>query len=177
MEVAEAIMARRSVRAYDERPIPEDVLDRVLEAGRIAPSANNYQPWHFIIVRNAELRKSLSKGRYAGFLKDTPVVIVGCGNKKISERWHKVDTTIALENMVLAATGEGLGTCWIGSFDEADVKSILKIPEEWVVVAMLAVGYPIEKRPIFGDPKKHEHRRKGIEVITSYEEFGRAKSS
>lgn len=173
MGVTEAIMSRRSVRAYDDRPVPEDVLMRVLEAGRIAPSASNYQPWHFIVVKNPETRKGLSKGRYAGFLKDTPVVIAGCGSKKLNERWYVVDTTIALENMVLAATGEGLGTCWIGSFDEEDVKSILKVPEDWSVVAMLALGYAKEKRDLLGGLKKHEHRRKDLELITSYEEFGK----
>src|SRR5512137_677975 len=157
MEVMEAIMERRSVRAYEDKPVPDDALMKVLEAGRIAPSASNYQPWHFIIVKDPATRKGLSKGRYAGFLKDTPVVIVGCGSRKIAEHWYKIDTTIALENMVLAATGEGLGTCWIGSFDEEDVKSILKIPEEWAVVAMLTLGYPKEKT-FFGREKKHEHR-------------------
>lgn len=166
-------MSRRSVRAYEDRPVPGDVLTKVLEAGRVAPSSSNYQPWHFIIVKDPATRKGLSKGRNAGFLKDTPVVIVGCGNKKINERWYKVDTTIALENMVLAATGEGLGTCWIGSFDEEDVKSLLKVPADWSVVAMLALGYPKERWNLLGGAKKHEHRRKDLGLITSYEEFGK----
>ena len=71
-------------------------------------------------------------------------MIVGCGNMRASPKWHAVDTTIALENMVLVATGEGIGTCWIGSFNEEDVKRLLKIPEDLRVVAMLAVGYPRE---------------------------------
>lgn len=175
MEVMDAIIERRSVRAYEDKPVPDDILMKILEAGRIAPSASNYQPWHFIIVKDHATRKGLSKGRYAGFLKDTPVVIVGCGSKKIAEHWHKIDTTIALENMVLAATGEGLGTCWIGSFDEEDVKSILKIPEEWAVVAMLTLGYPKEKT-FFGQVKKHAHRRKDLALITSYEEFGKKRA-
>lgn len=176
MDVMEAIAARRSVRAYESTPVPDDALIKVLEAGRIAPSASNYQPWHFIIVRDPALRKGLSKGRWAGFLKDTPVVIVGCGNKKVAERWHRVDTTIALENMVLAATGEGLGTCWIGSFDEADVKDLLKVPDEWAVVAMLALGYPKEKRGLIGKLMPHDQRRKDMAAITSYEEFGKPRT-
>jgi len=172
MEVFEAIQARRSVRAYLKKKIPEKILNKVLEAARIAPSANNFQPWHFIVVKDAAKRKALSTGRWAKFLVESPVVIVGCGDKKKSPEWHVIDTTIALQNMVLEATSEGLGTCWIGSFHENDVKSLLKIPDNFNVVALLAVGYPKKKSDPGSKPLRKRNRR-DMEKIVSFEEFGK----
>lgn len=174
MEVSEAIRARRSVRAFRDEPVPEDVLARVLEAGRMAPSASNRQPWRFIVVTDAARREALSAGRYAKFLAQTPVVIVGCGDKVRSEKWFVVDVTIALENMVIQATSEGLGTCWIGSFDEEDVRKILNIPDGFRVVAMLAVGYP--KGPGIREAIMGRSSRKGMDEIVSWEEFGKPRS-
>jgi len=144
MDVIDAIKKRRSIRSYDSKPVPEDILERILEAGRIAPSAMNYQPWMFVVVRDQDGRKALSGGRYAKFLTECPVVIVGCGDRRKSKEWHIVDVTIALQNMVTQATAEGLGTCWIGSFDEEQVRNHLRVPDELTVVAMLALGYPKE---------------------------------
>jgi len=170
MEVSEAIRLRRSVRAYDSKPIPEDVLNEVLEAGRIAPSAMNYQPWHFIVVRDPDKRKALTDGRYAKFLTQSPVVIVGLGDRKASPTWHIVDTTIALQQMVIAATSKGLGTCWIGSFYEDKVRAALEIPERYTVVAMIALGYPKEKLDMKAVLLRSKNR-KDIDKIVSYDEF------
>jgi nitroreductase len=174
MEVFEAIQKRRSVRAYDQKPVPPETVAKILEAGRIAPSANNRQPWHFIVVTDQSKREVLSEGRYAKFLKDTPVVIVGCGDRVTSPKWHVVDTAIALQQMVIAATAEGLATCWIGSFSEDSVRALLKIPEEFTVVAMLALGYPREKTDLKAK-LLGLHNRKPLESIVSYEEFGEPK--
>jgi len=170
MDVQEAIRLRKSVRAYDSRPVPEEILNRVLEAGRISPSAMNYQPWHFVVVRDSEKRKTLSEGRYAKFLTQSPVVIVGLGDKKSSPEWHVVDTTIALQQMVLAATAEGLGTCWIGSFYEDRVKETLGVPERYDVVAMLALGYPKEKSDLKAVSAKAKNRKELAKVV-SYDGF------
>lgn len=171
MEVDEAIKLRRSVRAYDSRPIPEDILNKVLEAGRIAPSAMNRQPWHFIVVRDFEKRKALTDGRYAKFLTQSPIVIVGLGDKKASPEWHVVDTTIALQQMVIAATAEGLGTCWIGSFYEDKVRAALEVPARYVIVAMLALGYAKEKVDIMAILARSKNR-KVIGTIVSHDKFG-----
>ena len=168
MEVTEAIRVRRSVRSFSDREIPEEVLMKILEAGRVSPSASNMQPWHFIVVKDAARREALSKGRYAKFLSDCPVVIVGCGNKVASSKWYRVDLSIALEDMVLEATSEGVGTCWIGSFDGDSVKEVLKIPDDFEVVAMIAVGYPKEN-------VARRSSRKSLAEISSWEEFGRPK--
>lgn len=170
MEVFEAIRLRSSVRAYDARPVPEDVLNRVLEAGRIAPSASNYQPWHFIVVRDPEKRKALTDGRYAKFLTQSPVVMVGLGDKQRSPEWHVVDTAIALQQMVIAATAEGLGTCWIGSFYEDRVKAALDVPERYAVVAMIAMGYPKEKVEIKAALARPKNRKE-LGKIVSYDRF------
>jgi len=172
MDVFAAVQKRRSVRAYLPDPVPKDTLERILKAGRLAPSAMNLQPWHFIVVTDPEKRKELSAGRFAKFLTQSPVVIVGCGNMRASPKWCVVDTTIALENMVLVATGEGIGTCWIGSFNEKQVKALLKIPKKFTVVAMLAVGYPRETRDLMRKAITFVKPRKKIEGIASTEEFG-----
>jgi nitroreductase len=111
MDVFEAVQKRRSVRAYESTPIPKEKLEKILEAARLAPSAGNIQPWHFIIVTELEKRQKLAQAQapFAKFLKEAPVVIVGCGDQKASPGWFMVDVAIAMQNMVLTATGEGLG--------------------------------------------------------------------
>jgi nitroreductase len=169
LEVYEAIKIRKSVRAYDAKPVPDDVLMRVLEAGRAAPSASNGQPWHFIVVKSREKREVLSKRMFTRFLLESPVVIVGCGDR--GGRFHVVDVSIAMQQMVLAATAEGLGTCWIGDFDEKIIRELLKVPEKYSVVCLLALGYPREKLNLAAK-LLGTRSRKRIESIVSYEEFG-----
>jgi len=172
MEVLEAIRKRHSVRAYMAQEIPAEKLDMILEAGRLAPSAGNIQPWHFVVVTNREKRRMLSKGRFAKFLAESPVVIVGCGDKASSPNWYVVDTTIALQNMVLTATSEGLGTCWVGSFDENQVRGLLSIPEKFRIVALLALGYPGEELNLGSKVLHLFRRRRKIDKIVSLEVFG-----
>jgi nitroreductase len=170
MDVYEAIKSRRSVRAYETKQIPDDVLMRILEAGRAAPSASNSQPWHFIVVKSQEKREILSKRMFTKFLMESPVVIVGCGERE--KRFHLVDVSIAMQQMVLASTAEGLGTCWIGDFNEKVVRDLLKLPNKYNVVCLLAVGYEREKFDIT-DKLLRTHNRKKIEEIISLEEFGK----
>lgn len=145
MSVFDVILSRRSIRRYKDKEVPKDVLDNIVEAGRQSPSAANRQPYRFVIVTDAELKKAIS-GLVSRFVKSAPVVIVGCANPKamLTGKWSTVDTAIALENMVLAAWSLGVGSCWIGSFDEEKVKSSLKIPHDWKVVALVCFGYPAE---------------------------------
>ncbi len=173
MDVSDAIRTRRSVRSYSDEPVSDEALARILEAGRASPSANNRQPWHFIVVKDQGRRTVLSEGRYAKFLKDTPVVIVGCGDKVRSEKWYVIDTTIALENMVIQATSEGLGTCWIGSFSGESVKKLLNVPDNFEVVAMLALGHP--KGFSIKDALVGRTRKESTEIV-SWEEFGNSRA-
>ncbi len=146
MSLFDVILNRRSIRRYEDKEIPKDVLDKIVEAGRQSPSAANRQPYHFVIVTDSEIKQELSTGLFSRFLKNAPVIIVGCANPKalLTGKWATVDTTIALENMVLAAWSLGIGSCWIGNFKEQKIKELLKIPQDWKVVALVTFGYPAE---------------------------------
>jgi len=146
MSLLDVILSRRSIRRYEDKEIPKDVLDKIVEAGRQSPSAANRQPYHFVIVTDSEIKQELSKELFSRFLKNSPLIIVGCANTKalLTGKWATVDTTISLENMVIAAWSLGIGSCWIGSFKEQKIKELLKIPQDWKVVALVTFGYPAE---------------------------------
>lgn len=148
MDVMEAIRARRSIRAFQDRDVEDEKLRRVLEAGRLAPSARNVQEWKFLVVKDPAVRKRLAqaaKGQM--FVADAPVVIVACGTicdytMSCGQLAYPIDVAIAVDHMTLVAVEQGLGTCWLGAFYEDQVKEILGIPEEIRVVTMLPLGYP-----------------------------------
>jgi nitroreductase len=174
LDVFEAIHKRKSAQAYETTPVSKETLGVVLEAGRLAPSAKNIQPWHFIVVTNKDKRKTLSKGPYAKFLDEVPAAIVLCGDQEASPDWYIMDVALAGENMVLAATNEGLNTCWVASFDEKDVQNQLGIPANLRVVAIMAIGYAKEKESIGRRILSLVHRRKKLDEITSWEMYGQA---
>jgi nitroreductase len=161
----DTILSRRSIRRYEEKAIPNEVLSKILEAGRQAPSAANRQPSHFIVVTDDNIKKELSKGLFNRFIKDAPVTIVGCAKAGniLTGKWSLVDTTIALQNMVIAAWTMGVGSCWIGDFKEDRVKQLLKIPDSWKVVALVSFGYPAEQP----NPRK----KKSITKLVSFNSF------
>ncbi len=171
MEVFEAVQRRKSIRSYESKTIPAEVMDRILESARLSPSASNRQPWHFIVVKDTDMKKALSTGMFAKFLHEAPVIIVACGDEKASPNWYVVDTTIATQTMVLAATAEGLGTCWIGSFNEIDVKKLLDIPDGFRVIALLPIGYPRDKLDV-SKVINLMKGRKSLKEIVSGEKFG-----
>jgi nitroreductase len=148
MDVRKAVQSRRSIRAYDSRQVEEDKLLRVLESGRLSPSAGNRQERRFVIIRDAKTRKLLSEAaRNQKFVAEAPVVIAACSVETeyvmaCGQPAYPIDTAIAVDHITLAAVEEGLGTCWIGAFDEKKVKEILDIPESVRVVALLTLGYP-----------------------------------
>lgn len=148
MEVLEAIKKRRSIRRFRLETIPDETLRLILEAGRLGPSAGNRQPWRFIVVKNAERRRALAEAtdNYL-FIADAPVIIVTLGDPNASPRWFRQDPMIAIEHMVLAATALGYGSCWIGGFDEEEVKRFLGVPERLAVIALLPIGVPGESPP------------------------------
>ena len=123
MNVMDAVKARRSIRAYQDRPIEEEKLLKVLEAGRLAPSARNLQDWKFIVVRDKNKRQRLSVVALdQSFVAQAPVVIVACGTETelmtCGQYTYPIDVSIAVDHMSLEATDLGLGTCWIGAFHE-----------------------------------------------------------
>jgi nitroreductase len=145
MDAIEAIMKRRSIRSYQPKPIPEADLKIILEAGRQAPSAANRQPWHVVVVQEPEQRKALAEACSGQtWLADAGVIIAGIGKPGVNEKWYAVDTAIMLENMILATTALGYGTCWIGAFDPEKIKAVLQLPEDMVVVALTPIGIPAD---------------------------------
>jgi nitroreductase len=161
MSLLNVILNRASIRRYTFKPVSEEVLKNILEAGRRAPSANNAQPWHFIVVTEKEIKEALSKRRWTGFVKDAAFVVIGCGKKR--SRWSTVDVTIALQNMVLAAEAQGLGSCWIGDFSQSELKEMLEIPDNLKVIALVSFGYPAEKPALSS--------KKSLEEIVHYNKF------
>ncbi len=172
LDVLEAIQKRKSIRDYDQKPVPDSILEKILEAGRLSPSANNVQPWHFVVVTDAKKRKILSKGKYSKFLTKTPAVIVLCGDPEAAPKWYVVDVALAGENMIIAATAEGLGTCWVDNFDEEAVKDLLEIPKPLRVVALMAVGYTRDVKGIKSKVAQFLRKRKTLSEIVSWEIYG-----
>ena len=148
--VLETIRNRQSVRSYLKKEIPQELLQQVLEAGRLAPSAKNSQPWKFIVVKDEKLKEKLIPAcKNQKFIAEASVVIVGCATDpgyKMGSGDHSYsgDLSIALDHMSLQAVALGLGTCWIGAFYLDKVKEVLEIPEDVKVVALLPLGYPKE---------------------------------
>jgi len=153
MDFYEVIKTRRSIRAYRSDPVPEKTLRKVLEAARIAPSGSNRQPWKFIVVKDKNLKEKIAQLCYGQhFISQAPIVIVACGynihynrGDYMGDYSMLVDVTIAMDHLILAARAEGLGTCWIGSFKNDEIKKLLKIPPEVQVVALTPLGYPKEE--------------------------------
>lgn len=171
MNVHEAIAARKSVRGWKDRPVEEEKLQRVLESTRLAPSAKNRQEWRFLVVTDPEKRSALIEAAHGqSFVGEAPVVIVACAetDHRVMHCGHTaflVDVSIAIDHLTLAATEEGLGTCWIGFFDSQKVRQILSIPSEIEVVQLIPLGYPKDPAPI-------AKRRLELEEIVHRERWG-----
>ena len=169
MDVSAAIKGRRSVRSYKDLEVESDKIEKVLEAGRLSPSANNRQEWKFIVVRNAETRKKLARAAMnQSFIGQAPVVLVACAteSKAVMTCGHPtyaVDVSIAFAYMLLQAYELGLGTCWIGAFREDEVKSVLGVPKHVRVVALSPLGYPAVEAS--------ERTRKSLDEITCFEMY------
>ena len=150
MDVMAAIRGRRSIRQYQNRGIEEEVLTEVLEAARLAPSANNRQEWRFVVVKDKALIERLAVAANGqSFLTTAPVIIAGVALQpdrvmRCGVPTYAVDLAIALTQITMAATAHGLGTCWIGSFNQEEVKRILQIPATCKVVQLMPLGYPAE---------------------------------
>ncbi|MEN3010775.1 MAG: nitroreductase family protein [Candidatus Bipolaricaulaceae bacterium] len=168
MDVFEAMRARRSVRRYLREPIPEGVVEELLSAAVLAPSAGNAQPWRFVVVRDPGLREGLAAAAYGqSFLAEAPVVIVVCADLERARRAYRErgetlyclqDTAAAIQNLLLAATAKGLGTCWVGAFDEGKVSELLGLAKALRPVALIPVGKP-------GEAPRARPRRPLSEVV------------
>jgi len=165
MDTFEAIKSRRSIRSYQDKPVEEQKLLRILEAARLSPSAVNFQPWDFIVVKDPTTKQRLAQAYTRPWFAKAPIIVVSCATpekawkRSDGEEFWKIDAAIAMHSLILAATAEGLGTCWIGAFDEKKVKEALGIPESVRVVAMTPLGYAAEQKGQISD------RRSLAEII------------
>ena len=147
MNCIEKILTRRSIRKFKNEPVSEKVMDNILEAGRRSPSATNKQPWHFVIARDHKEKEAFSFGGFNRFTSDAAFVVLGLYKQSevIIEKLSLIDVTIALQNMVVTAWVQGVGSCWMGAFDEKKLKDTLNLPVDSRIVGAVAFGIPDEK--------------------------------
>jgi len=162
MELCKAVKDRRSIRKYKRDKVPEDELAKLLESARIAPSAANRQAYKLIVVKDQATRDKLVPAcKNQGFVADAQVFIAGIEDP--AQKWSEIDLTIAVDHITLAAHAAGLGTCWIGAFDPAQVASILGVPSDRKVGICLTLGVP--------DESPDARARKPLGELVSYEKY------
>jgi nitroreductase len=173
MEVMEAIINRRSIRVFTKSYVSEEMVEKLIEAARWAPSAGNVQPWDFVVVRESKTKAALAEAALGQmFICEAPAVIVVCANGGLSSQRYGVrgetlyclqDTAAAIQNIHLVACSLGLGTCWVGAFQEDEVRRVLNVPHGVRPVAIIPVGYPAEKP----EPRK----RRPLRAIVHHETY------
>lgn len=171
MEFSDLIHSRESVRNYDpDRPVPPEILTRILDAGRLAPSACNQQPWKFIVISSQGMREKAGKCYPRDWFKDAPHIIVIAGLK--DQAWVRkydsynsieTDLAIAMTHLILAAENEGVATCWIEAYDPVLLREALKIPENQVIFGITPLGYPKT-----GYKKSGIKQRKPLDTIVEF---------
>jgi nitroreductase len=165
------LKGRRSIRLYRPDPVPQPLVEQLLEAGRWAPSASNRQPWAFIVVRDRALIEQIAQhavyffNRWAHVAK-APLLFVLCGNRKsrLYRRFMREDIGLAGGQIMLQAAALGLGTCWIGGLNPQSLAELLDVPPEWEIVGLLTIGFPAE------DPPPSD--RRPLADLVHYEQFG-----
>jgi nitroreductase len=169
MDFEKIVKTRRSIRKYLNKDIEPEKINLILEAGRFAPSAKNSQNWHFIVVNDKKIIFEIAKASSNQmFISEAPIVIVACAteNERVmqcGQYAYTVNLSIAMTFMICQAWELGIGSCWIGAFDESMIKKILKIPEKIKVVSLSPFGYPAEEPTA--------RMRKDINEIVSYNEY------
>jgi len=173
MHFNQLLRERYSIREYKSLKVSKALVIEVLEAGRMAPSAANKQPWHFILVSDEENLKKIKAAYNRDWIKNVPQIIVVCGDH--NESWKRavdqkdhcdVDAAIAIDHMTLRATELGLGTCWVCHFEPSVVKEVLNLPDYIEPIALLPIGYPMENNT----PAK---KRKAFSEVAFEEVFGK----
>lgn len=165
------LKSRRSIRRYRPDPVPDEMVEQLLEAGRWAPSASNRQPWQFIVIRDETIRKQVAQHAAYYFVRwahveEAPLLIVLCGDarSRVYRQFLHEDIGLAGAQIMLQAKALGLGTCWIGGLDRKAIAAILQVPEHLEVVGLLTVGFPAEDPP--------PPPRKPLAEIVHYDVYG-----
>ena len=145
------IKKRRSIRKYTNQAVTDEQIRQLLEAAMAAPSADNIQPWEFVVVRDPALKRGMARTHpWSDMAADAAVVFVVCGDERVSNHWVE-DASAATENLLLAATALGLGAVWVGIYpntsNEAHVRQVLGIPKEMRVLCLVPIGHPAESKP------------------------------
>lgn len=175
MSFLELAKKRYSVHKYKKIPVEVEKLEEILEAGRVAPSAVNYQPLYFIVIRDSAMRRDIATTYHKPWILEAPVLIVICGDH--SKSWRRpdgkdhldMDAAIAIDHMTLAAADLGLGTCWVCMFDSMLCHKILNLPPFIETIALLPLGYPADRV----DSNRHKKGRKSFEEIVRMDGFNR----
>jgi nitroreductase len=153
MDCIEAILTRRSIRKFTDEEVDQSILETILEAGRMAPSAGNLQPTYFVVVKNSEMKQKLQAAAFGQYcIGSCSVVIAVCADPERSSqygeigrtKWCLLDCANATQNMLLAAHANGYGACWVGGFNEKEVQKLLGLPERFRVVSLIPIGKPAE---------------------------------
>ncbi|MFH1645734.1 MAG: nitroreductase family protein [Candidatus Omnitrophota bacterium] len=177
MKFLDLVKKRRSVRQYLKKPVPREVIERALEAARFAPSACNSQPWYFVVIDDEANRKAVAEAAFSGahsmnaFAKDAPVLIAvirrkstyaaSLGSAFRGLQFSLIDIGISCEHLTLQAEEDGVGSCWIGWFNESAVKRALNISKNEKIDILISLGYPADEIP-------REKNRKSIDEIRRY---------
>ncbi len=170
MEFSKLVTARFSVRSYKNVPVSKELILKVLESGRNAPSAINYQPWHFVVVDEDGKKKALQEAYPREWFKQAPIYIVVCADRRQAwvrnrdqKNFAEVDAAIATDHIILQATELGLGTCWVCNFDIGKCKEVLNIPDFVEPLVIISIGYSedVPKTKI----------RKPLDDIVSWNQF------
>jgi nitroreductase len=164
MELSEAIRGRRSIRAFKKRNVPEEIVEKLIDAASWAPSAGDIQPWEFVIVKEPALKGKLAQAALdQAFVEEAPIVIVVCADERRSSMGYGFrgktlyciqDTAAAIQNILLTAYSLGLGACWVGAFNEGEAREAVSAPYGIRPLAMVPVGYaneipsPRSRRPV-----------------------------
>lgn len=164
-QILEIIKKRRSVRKYLDKPISKDILKQLVDAGRLAPTARNDQPWEFVVATERELLKKVGEATDHGkFLRDSAACIIVCCQ---DTKYFLEDGSAATENIILAAESFGVCSCWVAGHKKAyceEVKKILNIPDDLIIVSLISLGYP-------DTLEKINRQKKGLDEVLHWEKF------
>jgi nitroreductase len=169
MEFSELIAERYSVRAYKPDPVEQDKLERVLEAARLAPTAVNFQPFQLIVIHTQGREDELNRIYRKDWFVQPPLVVAVCGvpdqgwTRRDGKSFLEVDAAIVMDHLILAATNEGLGTCWVGNFDVDAAREVLGLPDNVEPIAFTPIGYP--------DDEPRTKKRRPLSDLVRYERW------